>query len=339
MVLFLESHFDSAKTNKTKQTKQTKQTKMKLFSLLGFLSALTLTFAWGPVSHYQFSCQSMVPPLGPIVNCQCLNSTSEEPHEKGFLSSSSSDLVWDADSLLMGSDFPDALYFGANYFTGSSCPLAAADLHDPLFAGLLVRSALKSNNGTLVSFAAGFAAHVAADLLGFGEGFQQQFVGYLGNASGVIDWITEWSFMTAVDARVLQSLGGRTPRLPSRPVPTSILGFFSEVSLEYGTWISVGNLSVCAGNWATAINQFNKLSSLQTPESTERQLLFFDRWNASSGPQALQNLERALQCASAAARYYLLSLIEQGDSPEVAYTMLAKYVTQLIKEKGCGLSL
>ena len=221
--------------------------------------------------------------------------------------------------------------------SGTQCPPNANALHSPILAGYLIRAAEASNDDSLKSFALGYSTHVVSDEVGFATGG-----GYLGNLSGIIDWSTEWPFMLAVDAYILQEDLYPDNTFPSTPVTDKNMEFLASVVQQYASInprspsFNVTQLSACSTTWSPAVNQMNGLASLQDPATTAKLLVFFDRFGATTIEAAAANLLANWGCVQKTLTVFVDALLNDSTTtPEQAWATTAAYIAQSFEQGLC----
>jgi hypothetical protein len=256
--------------------------------LLVLLSSVGVSSAWGPYSHYTFSCGAR----GLAVE-KC-----------------------DA-ALLFGSDLPDAFFFGAENASSAACA-GLQPVHDLGFAGYLVKRAVATREPNLLQLALGFGAHSAADAVGF---YPRH--GYL-SKSGSFSWTAVWVFMTAVDAALCHANANATAACgsvaaapPALPPGGASLFVASANDYRAAAAPNFPNLTVamvdeCAGNWASNVGAVLRGAHALSLQGARELMLGFDVFGAASIVEAAAHLDLAAPCAVAAARSWM-DAIQMGN--------------------------
>lgn len=223
------------------------------------------------------------------------------------------------------------------FMSGTACPPTANALHSPILAGYLVRAAQAADDDSLKSFALGYSTHVVSDEVGFATGG-----GYLGNLSSIIDWSTEWPWMLAVDAYILQNDLYPDNTFPSTPVSDKNMQFLASVVQQYATVnprspsFNASQLQACSSTWAPAVNQMNQMSLMQDATGTAKQLVFFDRFGATSIEQAAANLVANWACVQKTLSVFVSALLDDASTtPEQAWATTAAYIAQSFEQGLC----
>lgn len=223
------------------------------------------------------------------------------------------------------------------FMSGTACPPNANALHSPILAGYLIRAAQASGDDSLKSFALGYSTHVVSDEVGFATGG-----GYLGNLSAIIDWSTEWPFMLAIDAYILQEGLYSDNTFPTTPVTDKNMQFLAQVVQQYAginphsPSFNTSQLEACSSTWAPAVNQMNQLSAMQDAASTAKQLIFFDRFGATTIEQTAANLVANWACVQKTLTTFVDALLnDAATTPEQAWSTTAAYIAQSFEQGLC----
>ena len=242
--------------------------------------------SWGPSTHYYFTCSA----LSNLANCEGSSS-----------------------HLLAGTEMPDAFFFGS--FVDPSICLGFGELHDIHFATymlLAARNMSTNSSSDLVRFAEGYGAHIVADFAGFWPG------GYLGNGHmqtpSIVNWVSLWPFMTAVDSYVAHSLA----RPAAAGVPTvssAVAGFVSSSAHAYqmldpsiGPVPNSNQVQQCAAQWQQVVSTETKVAIATPSQVYEYQMVSNDVFNATSFSQAASHFSMASSCAISGIKTWLAAV-------------------------------
>lgn len=274
-----------------------------------FLFGLSSVVAWGPVSHYKFATDFI--------------SQSAPQQWIGQI---------DIQALLTAADLPDGMWNGW-FLSGTACVPTANHLHSPILAAYLIQAANQTQwSDAQRSFAVGYATHVVSDQVGFASQG-----GYLGNLSSIINWSTEWPFMLAVDAFIMQNGAYPSDVYPTQAVSEENMEFLTSVVAEYHSaqpsfpLLNLTQLLACSNPWAPQVTQMNAISRTQIPASTTQQLLFFDRFNAQNIGEVSNNLQASWNCVSQTLTYFFQCVVgseEAGGAmtPELAWKATSQFI-------------
>lgn len=276
--------------------------------------------AWGPVTHYHFTCSALQPHTAPA---ECVASSP---------------------SLILGADMPDAFFF-SSFISGSACPAGIAALHDGAFAGFMLQQAVAAGDGELAQLAAGFGSHVAADVAGF---FPGGFLGTGGLAPGMENWVTVWPFMQAVDGLVMQQLRLNASQLVRQPISDAAAAFVANATAAYAAAGGGGNVafpvltatdvSACVNTWSDVLSQSFALSEVyaQNEAVLAAVLPHFDQFADKSLDAVKAQLAMAASCASAGIVTWVDALDQKHLTPAAAYAATLKYYEGAFKAGKCA---
>jgi len=277
---------------------------------------------YGPYSHYVFACQGLLNVKNYPINQQYL---------------------------YFGADLPDAMWNGW-FMTGTGCPTPANQLHNPIYAGYIILEALNnpdySTDPKFYSLGVGYATHNIADAVGF-----YPFGGYLGNGSSIIAWSTKWIHMLALDAFIVQEQTTYPFNSQCTPyemdVPKESLDFrgvaFLAAALETyhenfpnSPSLNETQLASCTNPWGPAVNVMNQYAQKQYADSTIRDLLFFDVFNAVSVTEIQKELLASFTCIMNAIEFYMKYIIQPGVTPLESWAYTFDYISSQFARGICN---
>lgn len=292
--------------------------------VLALISSVALVAAWGPASHYYFTCTASNIPLN-----ECL---TKHTH------------------LLSGTEMPDAFFF-VNFLSPlTAAPVACqgwdlSSLHSPILAGYLYRMAPQFTTSTFnaLEFAVGFGMHVSADAAGFYTG------GYLGTGWGIqgyqplpagantMNWMALWPFMEAVDSYVFSTYFNATgTHLPLRGVPDNgeetaafVAAVVQQAIADGAAFpnVTAATVQQCAAAWQSIIAEESLKIEASPAAMFEFLMTFNDRHKATNFSQALANFDAVRGCAVGVSRAWLDAITNTSLTPytaaETAYEYLA----------------
>jgi hypothetical protein len=274
--------------------------------------------AWGPITHYYYTCAA-----------------SDIPLDKCF----------DHMDLLSGTEMPDAFGFGS-FLEPMSGPLPGQgweylDLHSPLLAGYLYKNAANYTTATFnaTEFAIGFGMHVTADAAGFfdhgylGYGWGKRYTPLL---NGTANWLNLWPFMSAVDAHVYKEFFERTKRhVPRSGVPSTsneTARFVSEtvqMAIANGSvfpTITAPTVSTVAAMWQSLLTDEAIKAEVTPPEVFTWQMVYNDRYDAKNFTEAAKHYDMVRGCAVQAARTWHEAIRQPSVTPMAAVEATIQYV-------------
>eukprot|EP01102_Stenamoeba_stenopodia_P009832 TRINITY_DN2914_c0_g1_i1.p1 TRINITY_DN2914_c0_g1~~TRINITY_DN2914_c0_g1_i1.p1 ORF type:complete len:288 (-),score=54.04 TRINITY_DN2914_c0_g1_i1:154-1017(-) len=282
---------------------------MRLFLLITLLLC-PLIAAWGPLSHYHFARESLL------------------------------SLGYDDASLKQGCDMPDSFYF-VNFAEGvlPPCTINIDAMHSPITAGYFVQYALagkfkSSFNSSFdpLSFALGFGSHMIADFVGF-----HPDGGYLGTT--VPSWITEFPFMTTIDALVLSY--GPLPNFDwTSPDALAFVleagQYYRSLNSEFPTY-NLTELEICVLPWQDVQNQLGQQATLQFNTAYyQSALVLFDLFNATSFEETSNHFTMNDNCAMQAIQYWQNQIVVSNNTPEDSFSNTVSYVASLFANGDCA---
>jgi len=236
---------------------------------------------------------------------------------------------------------PDSFYFVNFAESGAPpCPINVFTMHDPITAGYFVQYAL-SNQFTspsdssfdALSFALGFGSHMIGDLVGFHAGG-----GYLG--TNVLSWITEFPFMTSIDALVL-NLNETLPNFPwaSSDAISFLLAagkYYRSINPNFPTFNQT-DLELCVLPWEGVQNELVQQATLQVNTSYfQKSLVLFDLFNATTFEETSTHFQMNYDCAVQAILYWQNQIVVLMNSPQDSYSNTATFVAHLFANGICA---
>jgi len=276
---------------------------------------------YGPYSHYVFACQGLLNVKNYPINQQYL---------------------------YFGADLPDAMWNGW-FMTGTGCPTPANQLHNPIYAGYIILEALNnpdySKDPKYYSLGVGYATHNIADAVGFNPKG-----GFLGNGSSIIDWSTKWIQMLALDAALVQEITSypfsnictpndmTVPKESLDPAGVEFLAVALETYNEFhpnSPALNESQLELCTKPWGPAVNVMNQYAQQQLSDTTIRDLLFFDVFDAQTFTEVQSELLYSFSCIMEAIEYYMKQILQPGATPEQSWSVTAQYISNLFDSGMC----
>lgn len=274
---------------------------------------------WGPLTHYVFACQQAGEFSAPA---QCIGDEASQ-------------------SLVLGADFPDALFFGSfvsSYGGPPECSGVEA-MHSLDFATDLVRAAPSwdSGNSTFnaTQFSMGFASHVLADSVGFYPDPEA----VLFPKGSFLNWLSTWNYMLTIDAALAFTVGLTMKGVPSVPLPDSGANFVSAtwnaLQPKGSPTIPAALISTCGEAWREALDALTLQSLEMTQNTWDQQLVEFGKFGDTTGKDAWQNLNPAFVCIDLVWVQYGLELFDPDATAAVITANMNTYTAGLFESGKC----
>eukprot|EP01112_Ceratiomyxa_fruticulosa_P001024 TRINITY_DN109_c0_g2_i1.p1 TRINITY_DN109_c0_g2~~TRINITY_DN109_c0_g2_i1.p1 ORF type:complete len:281 (+),score=49.13 TRINITY_DN109_c0_g2_i1:75-845(+) len=253
---------------------------------------------------------------------------------------------FDEASIKLGCDQPDSYYF-VNFSENPPCNINIDLMHNVITAGYFVQYALsigakqrfEGSSFDPLSFALGYGSHMVADYVGF-----HSTGAYLG--STVPSYITEFPFMSAIDAQAIYMTGDRL--LTEYPWTSDVAAEFVQSASQYYNGVSNGTYPVlnlteienCILPWNDTAFTLSAMSTLQvTTGYFKEALIFFDMFGATTYEEAALHWGLANNCAVLAIQTWAENIVVGGLTPQNAAQQTFNFVDQLFENGKCSVSV
>jgi len=161
--------------------------------------------------------------------------------------------------------------------------------------------------------------------------------GYLGTA--VASWISEFPFMTSIDALVLSN--GPLPTFDW--VTPEALEFVYEAGQYYHSINSdfasynLTQLEICTLPWQNVQNELTQQATLQLSTGYyQSSLVLFDLFNATTFQETSNHFAMNNECALQAIQYWQNQIVVSNNTPEDSLSNTVGFVTGLFANGTCA---
>lgn len=217
-------------------------------------------------------------------------------------------------------------------------------MHSPLVGGYMVRTAMNATYASdpyFLSLAYGFVSHPVADAVGFATAG-----GFLGNMSSVINWELEWPCMLAVDSYLLQTNAfpatcDLAQTMPKVSLEQKGIDFLAAVNAEFVQMnptfpaLNATQIQACSDPWGPQVNEMNQWAAKMTPAATAQQLIFFDRFGATTIGDVSRHLAASIACVNLALTYFFDHITDLTLTVEDVWTETNAYINDLYANGQC----
>jgi hypothetical protein len=258
--------------------------------------------------------------------------------------------IEDNPDLISGDAFPDAFFFG-DFVGGSNCTTFGG-YHDSTFGVFLMTSARQqqqqqqrhgaSGGGgsgarrtfNATAFALGYASHMYADNVGF---FSDSL---LPPRSTYFNWLSIWSYMTAIDS--FQGVNGGLLEMEVPELSDEGAQWVADVAAQYREQfnpalpvVSSDEVRWCAAAWQSVLRDKTREALRSPPEAWRHLLVEFTPFGATTPEEAIAELEVQQRCVADVWRQYITLVSQPDPDPQQITAEMTLFISEIFAEGRC----
>eukprot|EP00759_Apiculatamorpha_spiralis_P025761 PhF_6_TR29109/c0_g2_i1/m.42467 len=263
------------------------------------LCIISSTDAWGPVAHSLWACNAL-PPSPQSNLSSCMEATTDPSYN----------------ALRVGSDLPDAFYFGSDWDGTSGNCSGLQYVHDDMFASWMAYDVLTNtpSSKSVYNMALGFLAHVLGDATGFSPNgyFTGSRVG-----GGIPRWIPTWAYMSSLDSMIAQSMK-LSPKYSY--LDSTTIQYFANATRQYSAVagpfppLTPDLVQMCVEGWIDGLQLMVADVTARPPAVYQQQIVYYDAYNRTNVQDIAEDVAVVGTCVQGAIRVFVDSVLQNRTS-------------------------